>query len=393
MLKILAVAGLYPNPVRERHGIFTEHRLRWLASAPQVQELRVISPVPSFPSRRLSIGPYSDLSPVPLKSLRHGIEVRYPRYVNIPALGMHIQPDNMARVLIAEMEALQREGFDFDVVDAFYFYPDAVAAAIAARHFGKPLVATAFGNDLSLIAATSPRAARRIKWAADSAAACTAVCQALADELAALGVDRAKIFSILHGVDLELFRPAENRAALRKSIGLDGPTLMTAGHLIERKGVRYAIEALAHLPDFTLIVAGDGPEEANLRTLARTCGVSDRTIFAGALRQSELRDYYAASDAFVLMSSREGIANVIMESLACGTPVIATGVWGAPEIIRHPDHGRLVPDRTVDALVREIRDLFSHMPDRVNVRRYAETYSWKSTTEAHLRAYASFIDM
>ena len=392
MVKVLAVSNLYPNTAQPRHGIFTEHRLRWLARDPAVEELRVISPVPAFPLPGWSVGPYAHLSAIPKQETRHGIKVYYPRYLNIPGIGMSIQPDLMARTLIATMTDIQRDGFDFDVVDAFYFYPDAVASAIAAEHFGKPLVATAFGNDLSLIAAGSPRASRRILWAADKAVSCTAVCQALANFLIHRGVDAGKVHAVLHGVDLDLFRPAQDREALRDTLGISGPTLFTAGHLIERKGIRFAVEALKHLPEFSLLIAGDGPEEAALKSLAQECDVAHRVTFLGHVDQAALSDYYAASDAFVLMSSREGIANVVMESLACGTPVVATNVWGAPEIINHPDHGRLVADRSPAALAEAVHSLFASPPDRNKIRSYAETFTWSETTKAHLKAYSSFLE-
>lgn len=391
MVKVLAVSNLYPNPLRPRHGIFTEHRLRWLARDPAIEELRVISPIPAFPLPSWSIGPYAHLSTIPEKDTRHGIKVYYPRYVNLPKIGMPVQPDLMARTLIDTMKDIQHDGFNFDVVDAFYLYPDAVAAAIAAEHFGKPLVATAFGNDLSLIASTSPRAARRVLWAADKAKGCTAVCQALADILIDMGVDPGKVHVILHGVDLELFRPAQNREALRSALGMSGPTLLTAGHLIERKGIHFAIEALKYLPEFSLWIAGDGPEESSLKALTRKYGVADRVTFLGHVDQAALPDYYAASDAFVLMSSREGIANVIMESLACGTPVAATDVWGAPEIITQREAGRLISQRTARALATGIEALFSDMPDRAATRRYAEQYHWETTTQRHIDVYRTFM--
>jgi glycosyltransferase involved in cell wall biosynthesis len=196
---------------------------------------------------------------------------------------------------------------------------------------------------------------------------------------------------VLHGVDLALFRPADDRAALRAALGFSGPTLLTAGHLIERKGMRYAVEALADLPGVSLVIAGDGPEEGMLRGLAADLGVAGRVTFLGHVDQAKLRDYFAAADAFVLMSSREGIANVIMESLASGTPVLATAVWGAPEVITVPEAGRLVPERSGKALAAEIRSLLAAPPDRAATRRYAETYSWDQTTAAHLKVYETFM--
>ena len=77
------------------------------------------------------------------------------------------------------------------------------------------------------------------------------------------------------------------------------------------------------LPDADLLIAGEGPEEASLRALAARLGVAERVRFLGALPQARLRDYYGAADALVLASSREGWANVLLESMACGTPVVA----------------------------------------------------------------------
>jgi teichuronic acid biosynthesis glycosyltransferase TuaC len=303
---------------------------------------------------------------------------------------MSLQPNLMAKTLISAMKQIQRDGFDFDVIDVFYLYPDAVAAAIAAEYFGKPLVATAFGNDLSLIAANSPRAARRILWAVDKAERCTTVCRALEDILVDMGANPSKVQVILHGVDAELFKPAQNRDVLRSTLGISGPTLLTAGHLIERKGIHIAVEALKYLPTFSLLIAGDGPEDSSLKTLALKYGVSDRITFLGHVNQAALAEYYAASDAFILMSSREGIANVMMESMSCGTPVVATNVYGAPEIITCPEAGILIPSRTVSALVTGIEALFSNMPTRDATRNHASQFNWSETTRNHVEIYKTF---
>jgi teichuronic acid biosynthesis glycosyltransferase TuaC len=391
VLKILAISNLFPNPVQPRNGVFTEHRLRALAAAPEIEEVRVISPIPAFPLPGLSFGPYAALNAVPAEDVRHGLKVSYPRYVNIPKIGMHLQPGLMAAALMAVVRRMIAGGFDPDVIDAFYFYPDGVAAAKIARALGKKLVITAYGNDLSLIPVGSPRAARRIREAADQADACTAVCKALADAPVDLGGDASKTRVVLHGVDVDLFRPPEDRAALRARLGLDGPALFTAGHLIERKGMHFAVGALPPLPGATLVIAGDGPEDAALRAQAASLGVADRVRFLGHVDPAQLRDWYGAADAFVLMSSREGIANVMMESMACGTPVLATAVWGAPEVINRPEAGRLVMERTSEALAREAQALFAAPPDRAATARYGGSFTWAQTTRDHLDVYRTFL--
>jgi glycosyltransferase involved in cell wall biosynthesis len=168
--------------------------------------------------------------------------------------------------------------------------------------------------------------------------------------------------------------------------------LTTVGHLIERKGHRFAISALRDLPDFTLLIAGDGEEEQALRELAQRESVAGRVRFLGHVGQQDLPDYYNAADALILASSREGIANVLMESLACGTPVVATAVWGAPEVITSHVAGVLIHERSAKAIADGVKQLFANRPARSETRKFVEPYTWEATTEAHLAVLDSILD-
>ena len=110
--------------------------------------------------------------------------------------------------------------------------------------------------------------------------------------------------------------------------------------------------------DVTLYIAGDGEERESLVGLARKLHLENRVFFLGSLAQDELAEYYATADALILASSREGWANVLLESMACGTPVVATNVGGTPEVIQEPEAGLLV-ERTVSGLADGIKTLFS----------------------------------
>jgi len=385
--KVLALSSLYPSTALPQNGIFIEHRLRHLLASGRV-DLRVVSPVPWFPLTNTHFGRYAAFAQVPAREERFGIPVTYPRFPTIPKVGMTLAPALMAAALYPKLRRLLASGdFAFEVIDSYYIYPDGVAAVWLGRMLKRPVIISALGTDINLI----PRyrlARRMIQWAAHHAAGITTVCQALKDGIVDLGVDAARIRVVLHGVDLELFRPPADREALRGRLGLTRPTLLSVGHLIERKGHNFAIEALAEFPDMDLVIAGYGPEEGALRRLASRLGVADRVRFLGFVDQAALRDWYGAADCLVLASSREGIANVILEALACGTPVAATRVWGAPEVIDNPAAGVLIEERSGRGVAAGVRALRGVAQDRDATRRQAERFRWEQTTHDHLAVLA-----
>lgn len=383
MLKLLTFSTLYPSAAMPAHGIFVETRLRHLVASGQVQA-RVVAPVPWFPSSAERFGEYGRYAATPRQEQRHGLQIAHPRFIRLPKVGMSSAPYTLAWTALRAARRLQREGFDFDLIDAHYFYPDGVAAVMVARALGKPVVITARGTDINLIPQYAfPR--KLILQAADRADAMITVCAALKDELVALGADADKVTALRNGVDLNLFHPAgrdEARAALALAPGRF--TLASVGHLIERKGHELVIQALAELPDVDLLIAGTGPEEGALRRLAAQLGVDARVRFQGALPQPRLREVYVACDALVLASSREGWANVLLEAMACGTPVAASNVWGTPEVVARPEAGELMPERTGAGVAQAVRRLREQPRDRAATRRYAEQFSWDATTEGQL---------
>lgn len=386
-MRVLSFTSLYPNPGQPVNGIFVENRLRHLAATGQV-ELRVVAPVPWFPSGHPAFGQWARFAHAPARETRHGIPVWHPRYAVIPKLGMSAAPLLMylgARGLVRRL----RQEQDFDLIDAHYFYPDGVAAALLAREMGKPLVVTARGTDLNLI----PRHAlprRQIAWAAGRAAAIITVCEALARPLLEMGVPESKICVLRNGVDLVAFRPGD-RAAARSALGVEGRVLASVGLLIERKGHHLVIEALKDLPGTTLLIAGGGPDRAALEALARRLGVAERVRFLGELPQDRLAQVYGAADALVLASSREGWANVLLEAMACGTPVVATDVWGTREVVTRPEAGVLVAERSAGGVAEGVGRLFAALPDRAATRAYAELFDWGATTRGQLELFSRII--
>ena len=369
-MKALIFSTLYPNAAQPRHGIFLENRVRSLVNSERV-DVKVVAPVPWFPSKSTLFPKYRAYAMAPHCETRHGIRVLYPRYPVVPKLGMPVAPYLLAAASIRPLRGLIKDGYDFDFIDAYYFYPDGVAAALLGWYLNKDVIITAFGNDITLIPKhVLPRC--MIQWAAKRAAAITSVCLALKNDMIDLDIPENDIEVILHGVDLDLFRPARNRQALRERLGLTRTTLLMVGHLIKRKNHALVIDALSKLPGLELLIAGDGEEERSLRELAVSLGVAERVRFLGHVEHSELPAYYGAVDILILASIREGIPNALMESIACGTPVVATTAGGIPEVVCAPEAGVLLGLRTPDALVTSVQTLLENYPDRAATRRLAD---------------------
>ena len=384
-IHLLVFTSLYPNAVQPHHGVFVEERLRHLVESGRVAAT-VVAPVPWFPFRYRRFGAYAAFARVPEYEQRHGIHIHHPRYPVIPKLGMNIAPSLMYRALLPVARKLLANGEHFDLIDAHYFYPDGVAAVRLGEAIGKPVVITARGSDVNVISRyRSP--ARQIQWAAKQAAAVVTVSQALKDKLVSLGGNSGNITVLRNGVDLECFRPLD-RTAIRAELALAGPVWLAVGHLIELKGVHVTLAALAKTADTILMIAGEGPEEIRLRKLADRLGIAPRVRFLGAIPHAELCRYYNAADAMVLASSREGMPNVVLESLACGTPVIAAPFESAAELIHAPEAGEIAESHTPDAIALAWQRLENGRPERSATRRYAEQFGWRPVVETQCALYA-----
>ncbi len=378
MLKVLTFTSLYPSSEMPQLGVFVENRLRHLLRDTDI-ESRVFSPMPWFPFSHYLDKKYEKYSHIPRVEKRHEIKITHSKYFHVPKIGMNIQAFSMAISSYPALKKIIREGYDFDIIDAHYFYPDGVAAVLLAKMLNKPVVITARGSDLNVYRQyIVPRTL--IKWASKRASALITVCQALKNVLSDMSVAEEKVTVLRNGVDLELFQPQKNRIQARKSLGLDGKVLLMVGRLISLKGHHLAIQALTSFENMTLIIIGEGEEQKSLERLARKLGLANRVRFLGTVSHRELPACYSAADALLLASSSEGWANVILESMACGTPVVATNVGGTSEIVSSPECGVLVEERSPDAIATGLKNLFNNYPDRQKTREYAEKFSWLETS-------------
>lgn len=388
MIRILVFTSLYPSQTRPRHGVFVEERLRHLVGSGRISAT-VVAPIPWFPFTHSRFRSYAEYAKVPEREERYGIKIWHPRYPVIPKMGMSIAPLLMYQALLPKIRHLLREDPGYDLIDAHYLYPDGVAAVNLGRRLNRPVVITARGNDVTLIPKYNiPR--RQILNACDKSAAIVTVSHALRDQLIKLGADDERISVLRNGVDLERFKPLQS-SDLRIKVNAEGPVWLTVGHLIERKGVHLVINALAHVRDATLLIAGDGPDERFLRVLVKKLELETRVRFLGAIPHSELANYYNMADVLVLASSREGMPNVVLESLACGTPVIATPFDGVTELLNAPEAGEIASERNAEAIVSAWYRLCNRSIKRNVTREYAEEFGWKPVVDAQFELYGEVL--
>lgn len=389
-MRILTLTTLYPNAEQPSHGVFVENRLGAFAERSGA-EIKVVAPVPWFPLDAGWAGKYAAYARAPKEETRRGFDVRHPRYFIPPRIGMTYAARSLERCFLRAARAFLAEGWDFDLIDAHYLYPDGVAAARVAKKLGKPVVLTARGTDVTLIPSFARQRAMIMNGLRDADAVVT-VASSLKDELIRLGAPAEKINVLRNGVDLQLFRPLY-QPALRTAMQLGGGKVVASvGHLIERKGHHLAIEAIASLPEVMLIIAGAGEERGALERLAASHGVADRVRFLGAVPHERLPEIYAAADALVLASSREGWPNVLLEAMACGTPAVATPIWGSVEVVAAPAAGILAANRSVPAITEALRKILDNPPDREATRRYAEGFSWDETSDRLKSLFAGLIE-
>jgi glycosyltransferase involved in cell wall biosynthesis len=372
-LRVLTFTTLYPSAARPNHGVFVENRLRQTLARHDMAAT-VLAPVPFFPFTSAAFGTYALFARAPHAEVRHGVVVHHPRYLLIPKIGMRAAPFLLYRGALAACRRLGLDKSKFDVIDAHYFYPDGVAAAWLAEALSLPFVVTARGSDLNTLAEYG-HARRHILWAAERARAVITVSGALARRAVDIGIAETKVAVIRNGVDLDQFTPRDREAA-RRRFGVSGFVIVSVGNLVDLKGHDLTIKAVAAIPGVTLLIAGGGPLREALRAQAETLGVTERVRLLGEVPHQDLAALYSAADVSVLMSEREGWANVLLESMACGTPVIATRVGGNAEAITRPESGLLLAERSAGALTAALIEFRDRRLERAATRRHAEGFGW-----------------
>lgn len=258
-------------------------------------------------------------------------------------------------------------------------YPDAVAATLFARLTHTPSLMKIHGSDLNdYLAERGKRwqilaAARRCHRVMTASAA-------LRMRLIEAGIASPRVEVNYNGVDAHRFCPAD-RGASRATLGLpqSGRWLLYVGNLKVAKGCVDLVDAYLALAgeflDLNLAMVGGGPAQAAIEQRVAAAGAQARVRLVGKAAHASLPVWFAAADLLCLPSHNEGVPNVVLESMACGVPVVATAVGGIPEVV--PAHaGVLVPPHDPVALQAALRLALNTRWDTARIAAHGKTFSW-----------------
>jgi glycosyltransferase involved in cell wall biosynthesis len=325
------------------------------------------------------------------------MRVCHPRFCLLPKVGKGLDGLMMFLGIYPAVKRLHRR-FSFDLLDVHWAYPDGYAGYLLARALKKPYTVTIRGTDVNLFP-QHPVRRRLIHRALSHANRVIAVCQALKDAAVEIGVPEETIIVIPNGVDLTKFFPLKREDARRQlNLPLDRRIVLSVGHLCERKGFHLLVDAMNDLikrvgDDLLLVIVGGNVHEGDIYSMLKDRiaqrGLENHVLLAGAKPPEELHQWYSAADLFCLASSREGWPNVCFESLACGVPVVATPIWGTPEVICSPDYGLLVDERTSESLADGIERGLRRQWDSEQMIAYARQNTWQNVAQKVMDVFES----
>jgi len=377
---IVVFSSLFPSSEQPGAGLFIRERMFRVARQLPVS---VVAPTPWFPFQNLIRRFKPHFRPgAPVYENQSGVDIWYPRFISIPGMFKRLDGRMMALCTYPRMRRLKNAG-RLDIIDAHFAYPDGYAAYLLGRWLKVPFTITLRGTEIRHV--KDRRFAGLLMQAVSHAAQVFSVSESLRQLLINHGASPQQIEVVGNGVDTARFSP-QDRAACRNALGLPANmrVLISVGGLVPRKGFHRVIEVLPRIrevcPDLVFLVVGGASAEGNnrpaLEQLAKALGLEDCVRFLGPRRPDELAAILSAADVFVLATSNEGWANVFLEAMACGLPVVTTDVGGNKEVVSDDSLGIVVPFGDSEALRQAIETSLQRTWDKDQIRSYAEQNAW-----------------
>jgi len=367
-VKILILTNLFPLPWEPNRAAFNRQQFESLAQDCEVKVIVVVSFIDFF--RNFS------------KTARHtrnGIDVEYLCYFYIPGFARFTYATTLFFTLLFKLRQIRK--FAPDCALLSWAYPDAVAGTALARLLNIPTVIKVHGSDINMHAQMKWRAGQ-ILWSMQKAAAVMSVSRDLAEKIELLGVNREKVHVIYNGVNKAKFRPAP-RAETRRALNLpqEREIIVFVGNLKPEKGCNDLLEAFSILAErrhsVDLYFIGSGSSAEFIQAKAASSGLGKRVHMVGSISHDKLPHWICCSNLIALPSHNEGVPNVLLESMACGIPVVATRVGGIPEVVSS-EAGILCQSQDITGLVNALNDCLDKDWNSQAILDSVDKFSWEN---------------
>ena len=383
--RIVVFSTLFPNSAQPNAGVFIRERMFRVGKQVPIV---VVAPSPWFPLQGLLRRFRPHFRPdAPIFEEMKGVQVFRPRFICIPGVLKFLDGFFMALGSFGLMRQL-RNKFKFNLIDSHFGYPDGHAATLLGKWLNVPVTITLRGTEI-------PHSKEKCRGiflvkALREATRLFSVSSSLKKYAVSLGINEDKILVVGNGVDLEKFKPVEKKQA-REELGIQHTTkvIITVGALVERKGFHRIIEILPTLinrhPDILYLVVGGASAEGDwtlrLKQQVEELELNSYVRFLGPIPPDELKYILSASDLFVLPTSNEGWANVLLEAMACGLPIVTTDVGGNAEVVSRSELGAIIPFGDSEKLLNAVDQALTQTWDRQYIMEYARANSWDSRVD------------
>ena len=352
-MRLLFFSNVHPNPLAPGKGTFNGALVRALGQQHDVHVVCPVSWIDRWRTRRTAL----PKTPILLQPT---VTASYPTFWYPPKL-FRSRYDQYLEWSVRSRIERDLQSFAPDAVVSYWAHPDGAVALKVARQLGVPAISMVGGSDVLLIGRQGQRRQAILQTLRDSDAV-IAVSADIARQVTSDGVPASKVHVVRRGVDEAVFRSGDQIAARRKlGLPIEAKILVGVGRLVPVKDWPTLVTACSEINQTQAVqchILGDGPGRSALERQIASLGLGDRVQLHGGQPQAQLGDWYRAADLVVLPSLSEGVPNVLLEAISCGTPFVASQVGGIPEIA-DPNRDRLVPPRQSRALAAAIQERLS----------------------------------
>ena len=389
-MKVLCVSHMFPNRLWPNSGVFVKERLKALS---KLVDAKLVAPLPCFPFIS-STKKYRGIKTIPEEEYFDNLHIYHPRYVLFPKYlkfldgYLYYQSTN-------PFFSSMIQNWNVDLLDFHWVYPDAFAGLRWAKKYNKKIVVTIRGNESICYFEKSLRKRlliHTLRLVDHIIAVSSDMKDKVVDEYS---VEHDKVTVIPNGIDPYKFYMVDRDEA-RKLCGLESNKkyILSLSRLSHEKGLEYLFKAFSSLDakDTELVVVGDGPYKKKLSKMASDLKIANKVNFIGAVPHQETYLWYNAADVYCLPSLWEGCPNVIIESLACGTPVVSTKVGGIPDLVPAEDYGFLVHAGDAVSLADALRNALKKNWDRVCIARYGSQNTWSKVADRVVEVFKSVLE-